>query len=66
MSKLSPDMASVTRVGLDLAKTIFQVHAVDAAGTELDKRAIRMGKLIAYFELRWQCTTFDSSNNAAI
>ena len=36
MSKLSPDMSSVTRIGLDLAKTIFQVHAIDAGGVELD------------------------------
>lgn len=56
MSKLSPDMASVTRVGLDLAKTVFQVHAVDAAGTELDKRAIRRGKLIAYFTALPPCS----------
>jgi transposase len=49
MSKLSPDFASVTRVGLDLAKNIFQIHAVDASGAEIDKRAIRRGKLPGYF-----------------
>jgi transposase len=49
MSKLSPDLSSVTRVGLDLAKSVFQVHAVDAAGNEIDKRAIRRAKLIDYF-----------------
>lgn len=44
------------RVGIDLAKPIFQVHAVDAAGTELDKRAIRRGKLTAYFAALPPCT----------
>jgi transposase len=49
MTKLTPDFSSVTRVGLDLAKHVFQVHAVDAAGAEIDKRAIRRGKLLDYF-----------------
>jgi hypothetical protein len=39
MSKLSPDFSSVTRAGLDLVQSVFQVHAVDAAGAEIDKRA---------------------------
>lgn len=56
MSKLSADLSRVTRVGLDLAKSVFQVHAVDAAGAELDKRAIRRGKLIAWFAALPPCT----------
>jgi len=48
ISRLSPDKSSITRIGLALAKAVFQVHAVDAAGAELDKRAIRRGKPIAY------------------
>jgi hypothetical protein len=40
MSKLSPDLSVVTRVGLDLAKTVFQAHAIDAAGNEIDKRIL--------------------------
>jgi RHS repeat-associated protein len=32
MSKLSSEVSGVTRVGLDLAKHVFQIHAVDAAG----------------------------------
>lgn len=49
MSKLPSALSSVTRVGLDLAKNVFQVHAVDAAGNEIDKRAVRRGKLLDYF-----------------
>jgi len=56
MTRLSPDMWSITRIGLDLAKAVFQVHAVDAAGAELDKRAIRRGKPIAYFAALPPCT----------
>lgn len=29
MSKLATDLSSVTTVGLDIAKHVFQVHAVD-------------------------------------
>jgi transposase len=56
MSKLSFELSSVTRVGLDLAKHVFQVHAVDAAGSEIDKRALRRGKLLDYFAALPSCT----------
>lgn len=32
MNKVTPDLSSVTVVGLDLAKLVFQVHCVDAGG----------------------------------
>ena len=32
MEKSICNLAAVTRVGLDLAKNVFQVHAVDACG----------------------------------
>jgi hypothetical protein len=32
MGKSITDFSSVTTVGLDLAKHVFQVHAIDAAG----------------------------------
>jgi hypothetical protein len=32
MSKSIRNLLTVTRVGLDLAKRVFQVHAVDAKG----------------------------------
>jgi transposase len=56
MSKLSPDFSSVTRVGLDLAKSVFQVHVVDAACNEIDKRAIRRVKVLDYFAALPPCT----------
>ena len=56
MTKLTPDYSTVTRVGLDLAKHVFQVHAVDMAGLEIDKRPIRRGKLLDYFAALPPCT----------
>jgi len=41
---------SVTTIGLDLAKSIFQVHGVDAQGRAVLKRRIRRRDLLAFFE----------------
>ena len=34
-------MSDITTIGLDLAKNIFQVHAVDAAGAVVVRRQLR-------------------------
>jgi transposase len=39
----------VTTIGLDLAKSVFQVHAVDAAGRVVIARALRRGQMLAFF-----------------
>ncbi len=39
----------VTTVGLDLAKSVFQVHAVDAAGAVVVRKALRRSQLLAFF-----------------
>jgi len=39
----------ITTIGLDLAKSTFQVHAVDAAGRVVLIKALRRGQLQAYF-----------------
>lgn len=41
-------MKKTTRVGVDLAKNVIQVHAVDAAGKMLTNRALARGKFIAW------------------
>jgi transposase len=42
-------MTQVTTIGLDLAKTVFQVHGVDAAGAVLVRRALRRKQVLRYF-----------------
>ena len=43
-----PSMNEITTIGLDLAKHVFQVHGVDAAGaTVLRKQLRRAGHLTA-------------------
>jgi len=49
MSKLSSDLSSVTVVGLDLAKHVFQVHCVDSEGRAVVSRSLRRRELLAFF-----------------
>src|SRR6185437_11049050 len=42
-------MEGIAVVGLDLAKNVFQVHGVDAAGVVVVRRQIRRGQLLAFF-----------------
>ena len=37
-------------IGLDTAKSVFEVHAVDEAGKVAIRRKLRRSKLIAFFE----------------
>lgn len=39
----------VTTVGLDLAKHVFQVHAIDAAGKVVVRKALRRAQLLPFF-----------------
>lgn len=42
-------MDEVTTIGIDLAKNVFQVHGVSAAGTVLVRRQLRRGRVLAFF-----------------
>src|SRR6202020_218754 len=49
MGKSSLNLSTVTRVGLDLAKNAFQVHAVDATGAIVVARKLTRSQLIPFF-----------------
>ena len=49
MRRITADLATVTTVGLDLAKHVFQVHAVDAAGRVIVARSLRRKDMLAVF-----------------
>ena len=40
---------SVTMIGLDTAKSVFQLHGVDAGGREQLRRKLRRSELIPFF-----------------
>jgi hypothetical protein len=42
-------MGEVTIMGLNIAKTVFQVHGIDAAGTIVIQRQIRRGQVLPFF-----------------
>jgi transposase len=37
-------------IGVDLAKSVFQIHGVDAAGAVVIRKKLRRGQLLAFFE----------------
>ena len=49
MGKSIRNLSTVTRVGLDLAKRVFQVHAVDARGEIVVARKLTRSQLIPFF-----------------
>jgi transposase len=49
MGRSIANLSSVTTVGLDLAKHVFQVHSVDASGSVVFAKAIRRNKLLEFF-----------------
>jgi transposase len=45
----------ITTVGLDLAKTVFQVHAVSSTGEVVVRRALRRAQMIPFFSKLAPC-----------
>ena len=48
-------MAQVVTIGLDLAKSVFQVHGVDSAGEVVVRRQIRRSQLLQFFARQPVC-----------
>ena len=43
-------MQAVTTIGLDIAKSVFQFHGVDAAGQVLIRRQLKRRHVLAFFQ----------------
>jgi transposase len=48
-------MGQVVTIGLDLAKSVFQVHGVDAAGEVVVRRKLRRSQLLQFFGRQPAC-----------
>src|SRR5881398_293470 len=48
-------MQTVTTIGLDIAKSVFQVHGVDAAGQVVIRRQLKRRYVLAFFEKLAPC-----------
>jgi transposase len=45
----------ITTIGLDLAKSVFQVHAIDDTGKAIVRRALRRSQLLPFFSKLQPC-----------
>ena len=43
-------MQTVTTIGLDIAKSVFQVHGVDAAGQVVIRRQLKRRQVLTFFQ----------------
>jgi transposase len=43
-------MQTITTIGLDIAKSVFQVHGVDVAGQVVVRRQLKRRQVIAFFQ----------------
>ena len=48
-------MQTVTTIGLDIAKSVFQVHGIDAAGKVLIRRQLKRRYVLAFFQKQPPC-----------
>jgi transposase len=48
-------MSEVITIGVDLAKNVFQVHGVDAAGAVVVRRQLRRGQMLPFFKKQPPC-----------
>jgi transposase len=55
MGKSITDLSSVTTVGLDLAKHVFQVHAIGAFGRVIVAKALRRKDVLFFFAQLPKC-----------
>lgn len=46
---------NITTVGIDLAKSVFQVHAVDARGKAVLRKALKRGEVVKFFAKLLPC-----------
>jgi transposase len=48
-------MEEISTVGIDLAKSVFQVHAIDPVGNVIVRRQLRRQQMLKFFEQLKQC-----------
>src|SRR5687767_12466427 len=53
--KEEPSMQRISTIGLDIAKSVFQVHAVDAAEKVADRRSLKRRQVLKYFAALEPC-----------
>ncbi len=49
---------TIAMIGLDTAKTVFQVHGIDESGRTVLRRRLDRSELGSFFEQQPRCTVF--------
>src|SRR6202790_73265 len=49
------DMQAVTTIGLDIAKSVFQVHGIDVTGNVVIRRQLKRRHVLAFFQKLAPC-----------
>ena len=49
-------MQTITTIGLDIAKSVFQVHAIDADGNIVIRRQVKRRYVLAFFQKLPPCS----------
>jgi transposase len=50
-----PSMVNVTTIGVDLAKSVFQLHGVDAEGSAVLRRQLKRSQMLEFFQRQPTC-----------
>jgi transposase len=58
-------MQAITTIGLDIAKSVFQVHGIDAEGNVLIGRQLKRRYVLAFFE-RQKLASADGSPSTRV
>ncbi len=48
-------MGMITTIGLDIAKSVFQVHGIDADGDVMVRRKLARSRVLTFFEKLPRC-----------
>src|SRR3954464_6834823 len=48
-------MDQAVTIGLDIAKSVFQVHGIDATGAVVVRRKLARGRVVTFFEALPRC-----------
>ena len=55
-----PNMQAITTIGLDIAKSVFQVHGIDAEGNVALRRQLKRRYVLVFFQKLPPCPDVDS------
>ena len=59
-------MKTITTIGLDIAKSVFQVHGIDAAGDVVIRQQLKRARVMPFFKKLPPCVVGISSPIAVI